>query len=1341
MRIVLLLYLISLQIIIGSLYSPLAAQNISFQHLTTEEGLSHNAIISIYQDERGFMWFGTRNGISLYNGKDVQIFRKEKDNPNSLLYNDVNLIVGDQQGHVYILGNKGVSKYDICKNQFTHLTHNYTRTGFYDRHLYITNGHVIQKYTDHHFQDIYRLPDDKGYINHFEISQDTILIGTINHGLYRYTPQEGLTHLIKKGTIRDILKDSHGHYWVTDLSGQGIYLIQGEEITQFKHHPDDPTSLNSNFAHVCCEDRQGTIWIGTFEGLSKYNREKGTFNHYTQQDNKKSLTHSSIWSLYCDKQGNVWAGTYFGGVNYFNPEKQIYREYQTSSVEKLGLSAPIIGRILEDKNQNLWICTEGGGLNKYDVTTHTYQWFTQDKMPKGLSQKNIRAIYYDEPQNVLWIGTHLGGLNRLDINTGYIRHYLHQAGSHTSIPSNNIEDIIPYQDKLILATDNYMALFDPQTGQSSLLFDDPEARYKTGTTLDILIDHQGLLWIANNNNGLCSYEFDSKKLTSYKKHSNAGSISSNSVNSIYEDSSGRLWVCTNENGLDLYRRETDDFENFDQRKNGLSSNVIYNLCEIDSNLLLVTTDKGFSILNYAQKRFTNYDNLPLSCINWNSLYKSSRGEIFIGGTSGFISFFPKDLKKEPHNYNIVPYRLIINGEESTVENHQEVLQKDISYASHITLNSHQNVFSIEYTSTDYIPFMQDKLIYQLEGFSKQWNKLDKNRITYTNLNPGTYRLIVKADGTDPAIVKPSILEIKVLPPFYRTVWAYLFYFIATGCIVYYLVRTYYRRIQLQESLKYEKKHNEDIVRLNQAKLRFFTNISHEFRTPLTLIIGQMEMLLQIRSFTPKVYSKILGVYKSCLQMQELITELLDFRKQEQGHMTIKVSKHNIVNFVYEHYLLFQEYAMQKQIAFNFNKSSEDIELWYDTKSMQKVMNNLISNAFKHTKEQGCITISVRKRDEEAIIEVTDNGSGIAPKDIHKIFDRFYQTDLESNTDCSTGIGLALTKGIVELHHGSIEVESALGEGTTFKVHLKTGCAHFDPEQIHETQDTPEATSKGNLSLEQLQALLEEEAPIDNDSKLKDGKFKILIVEDNARLMEMLTKIFETFYTVITANNGKEGLQKVYSESPDIVLSDIIMPEMSGTELCQAIKKDFDICHIPVVLLTAKTSAEHTQEGLRMGADDYISKPFNVNILISRCNNLINNRMMLQEKFSKQQQTNLMMLATNELDKQFMDQATQIIQRELANNEFSVDQLAVEMGIARTKLFTKLKAISGQTPGELIMTIRLKHAAYLLLNHPEMNISTISDLCGFSIPKYFSKCFKEKYHMAPQVYRKKVDDPI
>ena len=1079
------------------------AQSISFLHLTTDDGLPNNSISSIYQDEREFMWFGTRNGIGVYNGKKIKIYQKEKDISNSILYNDIYHITGDRNGHVFIMTNRGISVYDIEKDLFSTITRNNMKAQFFSGYLYAATSKQIFKYNGNKLEPFYKFPDNEGYIRKLYIHNDSILIGS-DRGVYILTPQKELTHPITAGNISDIFRDSNGEYWITASSGHGLYRIQGEQIDRFQCKEEDPTTISSNFTHRCCEDTEGNIWIGTFNGLNKYDKNTGEFYRYFKQEHNKSLSHSSIWGLYCDKQGTIWIGTYSGGINYFNPQKQIYREYQASSKEEEGLSSPIIGRMLEDCEGNLWICTERGGINKYNPATRTYKRYLSKSSSCNLPHDNVRAVYYDSLQQVLWLGIHLKGLNRLDMKTGHFTQYKNKKGDSSSLPSNLVEDIIPYQKQLILATANGVTLFNPQTGKCKLLFQDKNALYNTISTIGLTLDHEGTLWIANNNSGACAYHFDSQKFSIYKhKNSNKHSLSSNSINSIYEDSQKRLWFCTNENGLDLYRKETDDFINFDKRKNGLASNVIYNICELSPEKLLVTTDKGFSILDYQHKEFRNYDELPLSCISENALYKSRKGEIFIGGTTGMISFQEKDLEQAPRSYRILPYRLTVNGENIQTGDQSGILHRNITYTPKITLKSIQNIFNIEYTTTDYIPFNKNKIVYRLEGFSDTWNVLEQNTITYTNLAPGNYTLIVKAENVNEKLVPPSRLQIEILPPFYRTIWAYLAYIISIIILTYYIIHTYHHRLKLQESLKYEKRHIEDIEKLNQAKLRFFTNISHEFRTPLTLIIGQMEMLLQVRSFNPNVYNKILGVYKSCLQLRELITELLDFRKQEQGHMTIKVCEHNMVHFIYEHYLLFLEYAAQRQITFNFEKSSNNISVWFDAKQMQKAINNLISNAFKYTKAGGTISIAVRKRNQEVLIEITDNGSGIAEKDIDKIFNRFYQADIDSPSHTGTGIGLALTKGIIELHHGNIDVSSELGEGTTFRIHLMTGKEHFTNDQICTNSNTSCSNEVTNLNLVYQQPLEQEKENIDNESIPKEGKYKILIVEDNDSLREML----------------------------------------------------------------------------------------------------------------------------------------------------------------------------------------------------------------------------------------------
>lgn len=657
-----------------------------------------------------------------------------------------------------------------------------------------------------------------------------------------------------------------------------------------------------------------------------------------------------------------------------------------------------------------------------------------------------------------------------------------------------------------------------------------------------------------------------------------------------------------------------------------------------------------------------------------------------------ISFWEKKLHFTPKSYSIILSRLLVNGKEITAGDDTGILEQSIAYTPEISLKADQSMFSIEYATSNFIPANRNEIVYRLEGFSDEWNHTDRKQtlITYTNLNPGKYTLVIKSDGDG---IEEARLLIRVLPPWYETWWAYLIYTICTVSLLWYLIQNYNSRIKLRESLKYEKKHIEDLEALNQSKSRF-TNISHEFRTPLTLIVGQVETLLQVQTFTPNIYHKILGIYKNSLQLRELITELLDFRKQEQGHMKIKVSRHNLVNFLYENYLLFLEYASSKQINFKFNKQSDDIEVWYDQKQMQKVVNNLLSNALKHTKAEDTISINVSQEDKYVIIEIKDTGTGIAAAEIDKIFDRFYQTErLDSlNTGAGTGIGLALTKGIIELHHGTIRVESEPGKGSRFIITLKSGNQHFTEEQIIRDNADANIQQPPETIVPTVEILPDSEWKEEDNKRIEDAK--MLIVEDNESIKQMLVGIFETFYQVTTASDGVEALDIIQKDMPSIILSDVVMPRMSGTELCKQVKTDFNTCHIPVVLLTARTAVEHNIEGLKIGADDYITKPFNTNLLISRCNNLVNSRRLLQEKFSKQPQAFAQMLATNPMDKEMLDRAMAIIEQHLDNTDFNVNIFAREMGMARTNLFTKLKAVTGQTPNDFILSIRLKKGAVI-----------------------------------------------
>ena len=1319
-----------------------SAQNISFQHLSTENGLSQVSVNSIYIDEAGRIWIATRDGLNCYNGQYTQTFRLEKDNPHSLFSNTVLRITGDHNGHIYLLCTDGVAELTLSTMQFKTLIHGKVDCMNFTDRLYILCKNEIFTYnaSTGNFDSFYRISCMSCLSTELFIdSNKTFWIGTESDGVYTLSKDKELKHRIKKVQVTRMYEDSSRNIWIGTWE-DGIYKIdKNDEMTNIRKEADNPNSLSSNFARCFCEDNQGCIWIGTMNGLNKYDPHTNRFTLYKPDiQSPASLSHSSVWCIEKDSQGTLWLGTYFGGVNYFNPEYEIYTIYRRKKHE---LSFPVVGNMLEDKDGRLWICTEGGGINVLDRKTGKFTRYTHTSSPNSISHNNVKAIYYDEAKDIMWIGTHLGGLNRLDIRTERFTCYKREIGNPETLPSDIIRDIVPYKDSLIVATQNGVCMFSTQTGKCTQLFKDDKLGSLIKMVADLEFDQQGRLWISVNGDGVFCYDFSTGKL-SQLKHSDedANTICNNNINSIFKDNRGMLWFASAGSGLDCYDPTQHKFTNYDTKNSQLISDCIYKVCETKDNELLIISNTGFSRFNYQTKKVKNYSSengLPIAAINENGLYITKDQTVFLGGVDGMISFSLNKMKIAPQPYNIFWTKLVVNGNEIKVGDESGILPKTLNEMGSIKLNASQNMFSLYFSSSNYLLENKERMEYYLDGFSKKWTDTQgQPAITYTNLSPGTYTLRLRS-------VKPETLsheiaiKIVILPPFYRTAWAYLLYLLAIAGSVYYLMRTYKMRVKLRESLRYEQKHLQDIENLNQSKLRFFTSISHEFRTPLTLIIGQLENILKQPQTTPALFSKILTAYKSSMQLKGLISELLDFRKQEQGMMKIKVQQYNIIQFLNETYLLFLAYAQSKKIKIEFNRQQEDIEVWFDATQMQKVLNNLLSNAIKHCAKEGCIVLSAYQEGGMACFSVEDDGIGIPAAEIGKIFNRFYQASNESEVNAGTGIGLALTKGIVELHHGTIEVESTEGKGTKFIVKLPMGTTAYSTEEIA-TVSAEKQQEQNIITPIDTKEEIAEEIPANelNEPVSKDGQRpSILIVEDNESIRNMLTELFSPIYDTFTAEDGVKALEVINEHMPQIVLSDVLMPRMSGIELTKQLKSNIDTCHIPVVLLTARTEIEQNLEGLRIGADDYITKPFNSRILISRCNNLVNSRIMLQEYFSKQPAAQTPVLATNPLDKQFLDEVIDIFEKHLEDTDFTIDKLAQEMFISRTRVYSKIKAITGQTPNDFFITLRLKKAAHMLKSNPELNIIAISEQTGFSSSRYFSKLFKKAYDVTPMEYRK------
>jgi hypothetical protein len=680
--------------------------------------------------------------------------------------------------------------------------------------------------------------------------------------------------------------------------------------------------------------------------------------------------------------------------------------------------------------------------------------------------------------------------------------------------------------------------------------------------------------------------------------------------------------------------------------------------------------------------------------------------------------------------------LFIFNEEICPNDQSGILTDILAKTSDIYLSYKQNNITVEFASFNYNNDRNRLFEYRLEGFDKAWTQTTGTTITYTNLPPGEYILRARPLAGKENLDEEVHLNIHVSAPFYATVWAYFFYLLCLLGVMIAFIRFKTRQAALKSSLEFERKEKERIEELNQVKLRFFTNISHEFRTPLTLILGQIEVLMQMDLGTT-IYNRILRIYKNAWYMRNLISELLDFRKQEQGYLKLKVEEQNLVTFTRQIYMCFYEYAQKKEITYRFDNVEETISVWFDSKQLQKVIFNLLSNAFKYTPNKGSIRVEVRMLASQAIVSVCDTGVGIPEEHISKIFERFYQTDNSSSFTLGTGIGLALAKGIMNMHHGKIDVESTVGKGTKFTLSLPLGNRHFSDEEMATVESRESviiSEAVPMLPFEQIMDVEEEKTKVQENIKEEDKPI-ILLVDDNEELLSMLEDLFLPIYKVYIAHDGREGLEMARQIQPDLIISDVMMPEMSGKELCYKIKTNVELSHISVVLLTAQTSVEYVVEGLMFGADDYVTKPFNVKVLIARCNNLIKNKKRLIAHYAGKTITESPVTeAINERDKELLAKCVNIIKENFENPAFDVTALASELCVGRSKLYMQFKQMTGLTPNEFILKIKLDEAMSLLKNHPELNISEISIRLGFSSPRYFSKSFKAFFGVAPQTVR-------
>ncbi|TKG95485.1 hybrid sensor histidine kinase/response regulator [Puteibacter caeruleilacunae] len=1318
----------------------LQAKQITFDHISIQEGLSQNSVTALAQDSLGRIWIGTRDGLNLHDGARIRYFRSKRKDSTSLAGHFVQEIVAEKD-YLWVITKTGLSRLNLAQLSFKRFKGKGIKSLIrYNKQILIGTPQGLYKLNDDDttFSPVSNILNDSyTIINLHSDSSNLLWIGT-DKGLFVYNPVDQSTNKILTDHITKIFTDSLKQIWVGTLNN-GVYLLNNQRtlVHHFLHN-NNSNSLVSDIIRDINEDADGNVWIGTFMGLSVIHPHTHNIENFAHTEvNSKSLSNNSIYAMLRDHQGGMWIGTYFGGINYYHSDFNIFNEYKVKHNSDEGLGYNVIEDILEDNKGNLWIATLGGGLDYYNRKDKTFTHYRHQVNKPGLSHNNVTALAFMNKRHLL-LGTHNGGLNILNSTTGKIETYYQTEDTDLEFSYRKIDDIIAYRDYFLFATKTGIVKYTPKDKQFAPFFTKPEMREAIGNRINCLFqDSYGILWIGTEERGLFSFDDTRDKLTNYESSpDDLSTFYGNNISCFYEDNQFRLWIGTFGGGLNQYIRNDNKFKNYNHNEHLLPSDFVHGVREAKNGHLWIVTSKGLSRFDVENNKIYNHtqkEGFPLKQLNNRSLCVTKDGEVFIGGSDGLISFKEDDILDRSTSFNIQFTELRINGKRIRPGDRSGVLTHDLPFTKTIVLKPDQNLFSIRYASNNYISTNPHSYQYKLENVNKNWiNNGKQTGVSYTNLNPGTYTLRVRGlSGVEDVVMDEKMLIIKILPPIYKTWYAICAYILILSFIIIWFNRIYRTRIRLENTIKLEQQEKEQIKKLNQSKLQFFSNISHEFRTPLTLISGTIESVLEDSKTRPENYQKLIKTHNNVIRLNNLISELLDFRKLEHGDIQLKVTEYNLGTFINEVFQAFVEHAHHRSIKYDLTGTSELQTIWFDKQQMEKVFYNIISNAFKYVDDNsGTIHIKTDIQEQYIDVVIEDNGVGIPADKIEQIFDLYYQVDHISGQKHrhSSGIGLALTKSIVEKHSGEIFIASHEGKGTSFTVRLPKGNRHFKESEF-------------STFIEQ-QTITPSEIPVITDSSTieeqekSDQKYTLLIVEDNPQVQEMVVEILQPTYNIITAKDGEEGLEVALAEQPDLIVSDVMMPNLSGTEMCARLKRNVQTSHIPVILLTARASINYKIEGLETGADDYITKPFNATLLKTRIKNILHNRVLLQQKFKSSPEIEVKVLTTNTIDEKLLQQARDIIEKNIDNTDFDVNQFAEEMGLGRTKLYKKIKGVTGQTPNDFIQSIRLKKAAEMLLQpNQEMNVSEIAYAVGFSVPRYFSKCFRQHFGVSPTQYGK------
>ena len=1232
-------------------------------------------------------------------------------------------------------------------------------------------------------------------------------VDSITETFTRYKPHQSGPETEWGNLILSILEDKSGILWVGTLDGLNIFDRKTLEFTCIRHDSTSPGSLSHNAVEVIYEDKRGQLWFGTGNGLDKFDRDTKQFIHHFNNSLDRNDFGSWIHSIYEDNEGILWLGT-AGGLIKFNPKLNTSTLFTHDPKNPNSPGSNDISSICEDLSGMLWIAHKNSGVDVFNKSTEVFKHYTYDNKNLSSLNNNETISVLCEQSGTVWVAT-MSGLNKLNrtvqpfvkiskdnikqIINGrngilYIKtdqgfkKYDNKNGQITSASlggdlmyvdnDNNLwlnkyggglykQDTFGRITKFYSSDQSEFKIYvwyiyeSPEgmiwigTFNDGLFYIDPVTQYvtrfgKTKYFINIVYeDSYGLLWVGTANGGLFRYSKDRKTVTHFIFGSeDSSAVSFTTILDIHEDKEGALWFASN-TGLNKYDRSTNKFTLL-SGKSGPSSYGSFAILEDDHGKLWLSNPQGVSKYDPETNMFRNYDatyGLPENGLGDITGYKNEDGEMYFGGKEGLVRFHPEKIKD---NLFIPP--IVINT--FKIFNVDVKLDTSINRKKQINLDYSQNSFSFEFTALNFVSPGKNQYAYKLEGLEKDWiYSGDRRYVSYSNLEPGEYIFRVKGSNNDGIWNEEGTsIAIIISPPWWKTWWAYLTY----ACIfifALYAVRRYeLNRISYKNQVKVDKAILDEKEETEKIKSRFFANISHEFRTPLTLILGPAEKI--ISNTSDDIVKDANIIKRNSRRLLQLINQLLDLSRLEAGKLKLEASKGNIVSFVKGVALSFESLAESKDITLKLLPEKDFIELYFDKEKMMKILTNLLSNAFKFTPEEGQIMVSVKsnppfnspfikggKEEGSVEIKIRDTGIGIAQEEIPKLFDRFYQVDSSFTKEHEgTGIGLALTKELVELHHGIIKVQSKKanpengGAGfTEFMVELPLGREHLKNEDIIESEIKSDISE---IFLDEEKYFMPKDIQEELSGALTANKNIILVVEDNYDMREYIKDSLSGSYAVEEAVNGEQGVRKAEKIIPDLIISDMMMPKMDGNELVRILKNNEKTSHIPIILLTARSGQESKIEGLETGADDYLTKPFDLKELQARIENLIKIRKKLQEKYQKSEYVfKPDGKKGTSLDEQFIIKVLEVIDKHISEEDFSIEEFSSEVGMSRAQFHRKFKAITGKPPSIFLRSVRLAKAKKLI-EEQQGNISEIAYSVGFSSPSYFSKCFRDEFGYPP-----------